>query len=105
MAHEDPRYKDILESTKTVIFLGTPHNGSKMAAIGSALSGVIYLLGSISLLNCFLGRTRSDLVKMLKSWSPELGRISDSFRHRVKNMDVVSFYETMAYSLLNQEVS
>ena len=105
IAHEESRYGDILLSTKAVVFLGTPHGGSEKASLGSVAATVLNAVESISLLELALGRTRSDLVKMLRSRSPILEEVSLSFRNRVDDMEIVSFYETRALAPFKSEVS
>lgn len=105
MANERPEYADILLSTKAVIFLATPHQGSDKAYYGSILASIINTVMCLSLLDRALGKTRSDLVKLLRSQSPILEEVALSFRSRADHMEIVSFYETRAYAPFTSMVS
>ena len=88
-------YPDILDSTKAVAFLGTPHAGASAAwwaSKASLLAGVL----SVRLL------PRSDkFVNCLKRDSEELARISMDFVHRAEPLNIKSFCETKATGKAN----
>jgi hypothetical protein len=69
------------------------------------LIGIVNTMESISLSDRTLGRTRQDLVQLLKPRSTELENISISFTDRTKNIDIISFYELNAMPPLRREVS
>ena len=93
LAHEGPRYSNILQSTKATIFFGTPDSGSDHADFLSILMKSVNAIESVSQLGRVLGRPRQQLVDLLKPRSRELESISMSFTHRTKDLEIVSFYE------------
>ncbi len=84
-AHEDPkRYHDIAAATGAIIFLATPHRGSKTANIGSLLSHV----ASLAFQN-----PSKQLLETLKYNSNTLSQLSQEFREIHSAFDIVNFYE------------
>lgn len=79
-------YRSIARCVKGVVFLGTPHRGSKSASQAQILSKIIntVTLGS---------GVRSDLLKTLKVSSSELETISRHATQPLKKVSIVSFYE------------
>jgi hypothetical protein len=51
------------------------------------------------------GRIRNDLIRQLFPCSKELEEISASFTERVKNLDIISFYEEYAMPPFKTQVS
>ena len=90
LAHErsdEPEYKDILDNTKGIAFLGTPHRGSDSAWWGAIVANIVKGLS--------IGTsTNSRLVSDLKKDSSSLGSISSQFVHRTKGIRIYTFYET-----------
>ncbi|KAM7184442.1 hypothetical protein V8F20_012226 [Naviculisporaceae sp. PSN 640] len=76
----------IARCVKGVVFVGTPHRGSKSASQAQILSKIINTatLGS---------GVRSDLLKSLQVSSPELETISRHAIQLLKAISIVSFYE------------
>lgn len=105
LAHESSRYTNILQSTKAIVFFGTPHSGSEHADFLSILIGIVNTMESISMVRHTFGKTRQDLVDMLKPRSTELENLSISFTHRTKDIEIVSFYEEKAMPPFKREVS
>ncbi|KAK0509728.1 hypothetical protein JMJ35_008122 [Cladonia borealis] len=88
LAHEaEVFYGNIVNSTKGVVFLGTPHGGSKLAAWGTLLSNVV---NSVT----FGQAVRKDLLKNLERDSAVLEEISRQFVQRAESLQIMSFYET-----------
>ncbi|KFY32742.1 hypothetical protein V495_08780 [Pseudogymnoascus sp. VKM F-4514 (FW-929)] len=79
-------YIRIRESVSGVVFMGTPHRGSKAASTAQVLSKIINAATLGSLL-------RTDLLRTLKVASAELETISRHATHRLKHLSVISFYE------------
>lgn len=84
-ARIEERYNSISESTVGIIFLGTPHQGSKKVAYATVLSNI-----AIALRN----KTQPRLVKALQINSEELMQLAADFRLQVSKYHVYSFYET-----------
>lgn len=90
IAHErssDPEYKDILENTRAIAFLGVPHKGSDSAwwaaFAANALKGAS--IGS---------STNTALVSDLKKDSTTLANISKQFIDRARELLIYTFFET-----------
>jgi hypothetical protein len=79
-------YKAILDSTRGVVFMGTPHRGSRTAGWALPLSRVIN--------TAFLGRgIRYDLLKALSISSNTLEDISRSSMACLERLKIITFYE------------
>lgn len=76
----------IAKSVSGVVFMGTPHRGSKVASTAQVLSKIINVATLGSLL-------RTDLLRTLKVASAELETISRHATERLKYISVISFYE------------
>ncbi|KAL9114813.1 MAG: hypothetical protein Q9187_007403 [Circinaria calcarea] len=101
MAKEDLQYASIYESTCAVFFFGTPHRGAgDIANTGAMLANIINACSVFSD-RLFI---RSDLVEALKSGSPILEGISESFRHRLGDFQIVTCYEGETLSPLKSTV-
>jgi len=94
LAHErslDTHYKDILDNTKAIAFLGVPHRGSDAAWW--------FNFAANSLKGATLGvSTHTALVKELQKASPTLATISKQFIDRGKSLKIYTFYETRKLS-------
>ena len=93
----DKRYRDVLDNTKAVAFLGLPHKGSKSAWWASFAADA---LNSASLGTS----TNTAIVKDLKMDSSTLTNISRQFVDRAKDLIIYSFYETQKLSGLGAVV-
>lgn len=88
LAHEGgERFDFIKKSCRGIIFLGTPHRGSKVADLGKILSTIV---NSLTL----SAAIRSPLLNDLRSKSGVLQTISRQFVMRSKDLQIISFYET-----------
>ena len=95
-AHADPkRYHSLAATTRSIIFLATPHRGSKSANIGSLLSHVATL--------AFQSPSK-QLLETLKHNSDILSRLSEEFREIHYAFDIVNFYERRKTPGLNSLV-
>lgn len=97
LAHEDSHYTNILQSTRVIVFFGTPHLGLKQADFLSMLVGIVNGVPIIS--------ARQDLVQLLRPGSKELQNLSMSFTHRTEGIDIISFSEEKAMSPFKHPVS
>lgn len=90
LAHEnlsDKYYKDIVDNTKAIIFLGVPHKGSGSAWWGNFAANALKAAS--------IGRaTNTALVADLRRDSETLTNISKQFVHRGRDLKIYSFYET-----------
>ncbi|EGU80995.1 hypothetical protein FOXB_08470 [Fusarium oxysporum f. sp. conglutinans Fo5176] len=85
--------QDIVNFTRGVIFLGTPHRGSSLAKIGELVSRSVGLIKE----------TNSDIVQVLTRDSEVLARIQDSFqallmtrsKDEASMIDITCFYEEL----------
>ncbi|KAF4503164.1 hypothetical protein FAGAP_595 [Fusarium agapanthi] len=85
--------QDIVNFTRGVIFLGTPHHGSSLAKIGELVSRSVGLIKE----------TNSDIVQVLTRDSEVLARIQDSFqallmtrsKDETTMIDITCFYEEL----------
>jgi hypothetical protein len=93
----------LLPQTCGIIFLGTPHCGSDAAKLG----GVLADIGSIAKRTTMLGSLRSDLIKSLRSNSPEFADISERFQQALfaKSFSILSCYEMRETKPLGRLVS
>lgn len=78
----DPQYHAIIKAVTAIIFLSTPHRGSNFAEVLNRILQVSLVSAPKEYIN--------DLAKN----SATLQRINETFRHVVKGLNIVSFYET-----------
>ncbi|SPO02536.1 uncharacterized protein DNG_05209 [Cephalotrichum gorgonifer] len=94
-AHEDDsNYGAFLRSVIGVTFLGTPHRGSDVANLGSIVGSIINISVMTASAGMRPGIIRTDLLDGLNHDSPALQDLILSAKHRLKNIAVVTFYET-----------
>lgn len=105
LAREDPSYAEIFRASRAIMFMGTPHRGSDIATAAVRLAALTNLGITVSGASFFVSPIRTDLLKTLARESPILGSIQDSFRHLVKNLIIISCYETEVIDGLQQLVS
>ena len=97
ISHARPeRYRNIEAPTRSILFLATPHGGSKSANIGSLLSHV----ASLAFQN-----PSKQLLETLKHDSNILSRLSQEFQKIHSSFDIVNFYERRKTPGLNSLVS
>jgi len=100
LAHEDDStYGGVLKCVTGVIFLGTPHRGSRIAALGSVVGTIVNLPGLPA------KAVRTDLLDYLKPGSRHLQDLAISVRNRLAGLTVVSFYESEVQHPLASVVS
>ncbi|KAL2066135.1 hypothetical protein VTL71DRAFT_2206 [Oculimacula yallundae] len=79
-------YRHILQATRGVLFLGTPHDGSGIASMLSLPAKMAKVLSH--------GNTNSELVENLQAQKGSLLELSESFTERGARLDkIYSFYE------------
>ncbi|KAF8541495.1 hypothetical protein BDD12DRAFT_878614 [Trichophaea hybrida] len=77
-------YRRLYDMIYGVVFMGTPHQGSSMANLGSIASSIVTAMGI---------PTNPKLVKSLKKDSSMLGMVSNSFTNWLDHLHIVSFYK------------
>ncbi|KAK4032074.1 Alpha/Beta hydrolase protein [Parachaetomium inaequale] len=88
-ARNEPRFVDIADCTKGIVFFGTPHRGTDAANWGQ-------LIASIKTAS-FGARPRFDWFKMLRPNSVDLMNVSEDFRPLATQYALVSFIEDNPY--------
>jgi triacylglycerol esterase/lipase EstA (alpha/beta hydrolase family) len=82
-AYQDSNYSKWLPKVKGVIFIGTPHHGADMAGFLNGLLSVFF--------------QEKKFVKDLVSHSGTIMELNKGFKGRVKELQLVSFYEQAGY--------
>jgi len=96
LAHEqDELYGDILNATYAIVFLGTPHGGASETAdvaklVGHVINACLYVSRSGGVASI----ARIDVRDTLSIDSDALKILATSFRNRLQNLRIVTFYET-----------
>jgi hypothetical protein len=89
IASQQKEYRDILEVTFGIAFLGVPHGGAELANYLAVVASVTNAVKILGIPKPF----RADLVKGLKANSEELIELSDSFKEIGTRLKILSFYE------------
>jgi len=107
LAHEqDKLYGGILNATYAIVFLGIPHGGTNETTDVAKLVGhVINACLHVSRSGGVAGIARIDVRDTLSSDSDALKILATSFRNRLQNLPIVTFYETEITPPLAQLVS
>jgi len=87
------QYRSIFEATHSIVFLGTPHNGSSYARFGRLVA---------SILRWFWRDTNVSLVRSLEIDSDILDRVSEDFRYTLlrRRIKICSFIEELSTPFL-----
>ncbi|KAK6533117.1 Serine active site containing protein 1 [Arthrobotrys megalospora] len=86
VAAAKPRYRTtVFDRVYGVVFLGTPHRGSKHASIGSILAATTKLA---------LQKPQTEIVKALESGSKDLLDLMKDFGDYLDHIRVATFYES-----------
>ncbi|KAL0935808.1 ankyrin repeat protein [Colletotrichum truncatum] len=85
----NPSAKAMADSISGVVFLGTPHRGSRLASPASILARIV------NVATVGFG-VRSSFLKLLQVSSSELESISLNATYLLADLDVISFYEQKA---------
>ena len=94
MANEGTaNYGDILNSTTTILFMGTPHRGSEVPRRASPLTNIV----KVATLSQGI---RRDLLAVLKTNSDDLIAIAHQFVDRANSLTIRSFVEMLKDPLL-----
>jgi hypothetical protein len=83
-AHERSNiYGDILNSVHSIIFFGTPHQGSGAATLGTFLTRLSRGLGIHS----------ANVLAELETWSNPLVELTTSFAQLAPKYEITTFFE------------
>ncbi|OJI82831.1 hypothetical protein ASPTUDRAFT_123533 [Aspergillus tubingensis CBS 134.48] len=85
LAETDKQYRDILDDTIGIIFLGTPHQGSNVSQFGAFIARLTWVFGSSTI-----------LLKGLYRDNPHLSDLQERFMsviRRRKDIKLVTMYE------------
>ncbi|OCT53042.1 hypothetical protein CLCR_10994 [Cladophialophora carrionii] len=93
MAHGFDYFADVLRATRVIVFFGTPHRGSQIAATLTPLATFTNRWLDLSFTSNFTGSMRTDLIQLLARDSAQLEEINQSFKRRAKDMTIISCYE------------
>ncbi|EAW20720.1 LipA and NB-ARC domain protein [Aspergillus fischeri NRRL 181] len=77
--------EQVQQAVYGILFLGTPHNGSSLAAMGKVLANIVSAFSPI--------RTPRALIGTLQKDSEVLLEITEDFLKRRRKVQLVSFYE------------
>jgi hypothetical protein len=88
----DSRYKEIIKSVSSIIFLSTPHRGSNMPETLHKIFGVTNI------------NYRTKYLEDLVPRSQVLQSLNDRFRHVASNLQIVSFYETLPTAIVMRKM-
>jgi hypothetical protein len=92
---QNSRYEDILAATTAIVFLGTPHRGSKIADTARTVGDLANTFLRVTQVAAFTGAIRSDLVGALSLNSDKLQALAKSFHDQLDYLRIVTFYEQM----------
>ncbi|EMD85651.1 hypothetical protein COCC4DRAFT_181892 [Bipolaris maydis ATCC 48331] len=105
MAHEDDRlHGNILSAVSAIVFFGTPHRGSRGADVRKAIARVINMCMRVPGITGIVGSIRDDLLTTLESNSRALNDLAVSSRNRLRDLEIVTFYETQTIPGLSELV-
>jgi len=99
VAREGNNYKNIFESTRGIMFMGTPHTGADVAKLASTIANIARTLNTINMNN----------LNLLQPGSEPLIEVSRNFGHLVQNLKVVTVVESqktpIPYSTMSIQAS
>ena len=95
-AHSQADFSDILLSTRAILFMGTPHKGSKHATRAALLSRMLMATGL---------KLAKHRFQLLASNCDALSNLGDLFQKIAVNISITSFYETETTPGLGSVVS
>lgn len=80
IAHSSDRYRQIIQNTIVIVFLGTPHRGANLANILKALLNISF--------------SEARFIRDLSPDSQSIKEINDAFGERSQGLKLASFYES-----------
>ncbi len=91
-------YEPVRRNIKAIVFMGTPHKGSRLSSYLTPLTRIVNGLLPTS-------PFRSDLIGNLQVLSRTLSEVSEMSVQALSNISVISFYEQKRMKGLNSLVS
>jgi hypothetical protein len=85
IAHNTERYRQIIQNTIAIAFLGTPHRGVNLANLLKTILDVSF--------------SEAKYVRDLLPDSQSIKTINDEFGDRSKGVEIASFWESMGMEL------
>ena len=85
IVHSQAGFSDILVSTRAILFLGTPHKGSKHISRAALMSRILVAAGL---------KLAKHRFQLLTSNCDALNSLGDLFQKIAANISIISFYET-----------
>lgn len=106
MARRRDEFRDTWIASKAVIFMGTPHRGSRYADLGQILGTIADVALRVSGTRRFAGGLNLSLIETLAEENGVLQGLSEDFRLAVQDsgLHIISVYETRAHPLTNRQV-
>lgn len=83
----DGEYQSIVSSISAIMFLATPHRGTDLAETLNRILAVSF-------------QSPKSFIMDLNKGSPALEELNEQFRHIAPRLSIVSFYETLATSIV-----
>jgi hypothetical protein len=83
IAFEDPDYQTIFQSTRAILFMGTPHKGSSKATLGKLFA---HIASAVIMPN-------KELLRTLERDSKVLQDVTFSWKHHYPGLQIASCYE------------
>ncbi|KAJ6284193.1 hypothetical protein J3E71DRAFT_377760 [Bipolaris maydis] len=105
MAHKNDRlHGNILSAVSAIVFFGTPHRSSRGADIRKAIARVINICMRVPGITGIVRSIRDDLLTTLESNSRALNDLAISSQNRLRDLEIVTFYETQTIPRLSKLV-
>jgi hypothetical protein len=104
LAAELEEFRNIFLQSKGIVFLGTPHRGSSVAAYGKTIADITNIVLHVSGSYYFTGGINTSLLQDLHTNSSNLLGIAQSFVPRSKSLAIASFYETEVHPVTRRLV-
>ena len=105
VAHNEiRRYESLLKRIKIIVFMGTPHRGSSIADFAGGVARLSNLGARSTPFFPVWGVTRHELIRVLRSQSDELDKLSRSFAALSEHISIIAAYENESHPLLDRPV-
>jgi len=96
-------YNELRQSVKGILFLATPHQGSRSTKYPETLAKVVnFAIAGPARIS---GRLRTELLDILSKDSDTLTKIAVDFRNQMSSIKIVSFLEQSNTPLLKERAS
>ena len=102
--NESNLFPELVKSVSGIVFLGTPHQGSRTADYATTLSRIPNAIMTGSQLSRFTGSVLSQLCETLKANSEGLLHLAQDFRVQTSSINITSCIEQNTMKGLNELV-